>query len=227
MRPRPALALTVIVVALGASAAEVSAAEIRVNRSCFADPTDREDTVVVRGTGFAPSAPYQVILDGRPLRGGSGRTDADGQMSGRFVAPSVKTVSRIARQHKFDLRVRQGGLQPAVYFTVSRLFAAFSPARGDLRRLKVRFSAFGFSLLGQKRPPIYLHYVSPRGKLARTVRVGRGTGACGFRRTAKRRLFAFDPIRGSWRLQFDTRRRYRQGTERSSFLFYTVRVRVR
>ena len=227
MRPRPALALTVIAVALGASATEASAAEIRVNRSCFADPTERRDTVVVRGDGFAPNAAYEVILDGRPLRGGSGRTDADGQMSGRFVAPSVKSASRIASQHKFDLRVRQGALEPAVYFTVSRLFASFSPAKGNLRKLKVRFSAYGFSLFGQQRPPIYLHYVSPRGRLARTVRVGRGTGACGFRRTAKRRLFAFDPIRGSWRLQFDTRRRYRRGTERSSFLFYTVRVKVR
>ncbi len=227
MRSRSTLALTAIAGALGAGATEASAAEIRVNRSCFADPTDREDTVAVRGTGFAPNAPYQVILDGQPLRGGSGRTDKDGRMSGRFVAPSVGTVSRIARQHKFDLRVRQGGLEPSVYFTVSRLFASFSPARGDLRKLKVRFSAYGFSLAGQKRPPIYLHYVSPRGKLARTVRVGRGTGACGFRRTGKRRLFAFGPIRGSWRLQFDTRRRYREGTSRSSFLFYTLRVEVR
>lgn len=227
MRPRLTLALMALAVAFGACAAEASAAEIRVNRSCFADPTDREDTVTVRGSGFAPNAPYQVILDGEPLKGGSGRTDGDGRMSGRFVAPGVGTVSRIARQHKFDLRVRQGSLQPAVYFTVSRLFASFSPARGNPRKLKVRFSAYGFSLLGQKRPPIYVHYVSPRGKLARTVRLGRGTGACGFRRTGKRRLFAFDPIRGSWRLQFDTRRRYREGTARSSFLFYALRVRVR
>lgn len=227
MHPRPTLALAAVAVALGASATAASAAEIHVDRSCFADPADREDTVTVRGEGFAPNAPYEVILDGRPLRGGSGRTDADGRMSGRFVAPGVKTASRIARQHKFDLRVRQGDLQPAVYFTVSRLSSSFSPARGDLRKLKVRFSAYGFSLLGQKRPPIYLHYVSPRGRLARTVRIGRGTGACGFHRTGKRRLFAFDPIRGDWRLQFDTRRRYRQGTTRSSFLFSTQRVRVR
>lgn len=227
MRSRPTLALTVLAVALGAATGEASAAEISVNRSCFADPTDREDTVTVRGSGFAPNARYQVILDGRPLKGGAGRTDKDGRMSGRFVAPSVGTVSRVARRHRFDLRVRQGGFEPAVYFTVSRLFASFSPARGNPRKLMVRFSAFGFSLTGQKRPPIYVHYVSPRGKLARTVRLGRGTGACGFRRTGKRRLFAFDPIRGSWRLQFDTRRRYREGTSRSGFLFYTLRVKVR
>ncbi len=227
MRPRSTLALSALMIGLGVGATGASAAEIRVDRACFADPTDREDTVNLRGTGFAPDAPYQVILDGRPLPGGTGRTDADGRMSGRFVAPSVRTVSRIARQHTFDLRVRQGDLEPSASFTVSRLVASFSPPGGDLRKLRVRFSAYGFSLAGERRPPIYLHYVSPRGKLARTVRVGRGTGACGFRRTAERRLFAFDPLRGTWRLQFDTRRRYRQGTGSSDFLFYTLRVKVR
>lgn len=227
MRPHPFVVLAALTLVFAGGAASAQAAQISVNRSCFADPADRQDTVIVRGSGFAPKAPYRVLLDGKPLPGGSGRTDIDGRMSGRFVAPSVGTVSRIARQHKFDLRVQQGGFQPAAYLTVSRLFASFSPAKGDPRRLKVRFSTYGFSLTGQRRPPIYVHYVSPRGHLARTVRLGRGTGACGFLRTKRRRLFAFDPLRGSWRLQFDTRRRYRKGTSRSSFLFYTLRVRVR
>lgn len=227
MRLRPTLVLTAFAAAGSGLPAAASAAEIHVNRACFADPADRPETVSVRGNGFAPNAPYRVILDGEPLEGGSGSTDADGRMSGRFVAPSVRSVSRTARQHKFDLRVEQDGLQPAVYFTVSRLFASFRPSGGDPRKLKVRFSAYGFSLLGQKRPPIYLHYVSPRGRLARTVRIGRGTGACGFRRTKKLRLFPFTPLRGSWRLQFDTRRSYTRGTSRSSFLFYKARVRVR
>jgi hypothetical protein len=227
MRPCPSAVLVAFALLLTGGVGSAQAAQISVNRSCFADPADRQDTVIVRGSGFAPNAPYRVLLDGKPLPGGSGRTDVDGRMSGRFVAPGVGTVSRTSRQHTFDLRVRQDGDEPAVYLPVSRLLASFSPARGDPRRLKVRFSTYGFSLTGQRRPPIYVHYVSPRGHLARTVRLGRGTGSCGFLRTGPRRLFAFDPARGNWRLQFDTRRRYSPGTSRSSFLFYTLPVHVR
>ncbi len=227
MRSRPAVVVVALLGAFGGAAQPASAAEIRVNRPCFADPADRKDVVQLSGTGFAPGAAYQVILDGQPLTGGNGTTDAAGNLSGRFVAPGVGTVSRIARQHTFRLGVQQGANQPETAFTVSRLLASFRPSTGDPRSLRVRFSLYGFGLQGATRPPVYVHYVGPTGRLARTVRLGTAAQACGFLRTKRRRLFAFTPRPGSWRLQFGTRRRYTRGTPRSSFLFYTVRVGVR
>ncbi len=198
-----------------------------MNRACFADPKDRSDTVQLTGSGFTPGAAYQVVLDGQPLTGGSGRIDANGNMSGRFVAPSVGTVSRIARQHTFRLSVQEGSNQPVTTFTVSRLFASFKPDSGNPSTLRVKFSLYGFGLQGDVRPPVYVHYVAPGGKLARTVRLGTTSQACGFLRTRERRLFPFSAERGKWRLQFDTRKAFRKGSSRSSFLFYTVGVDVK
>ncbi len=226
MRSR-SFAFLVLLLALGGGGAQASAAEIRVDRDCYADPSDRADTVRLTGTGFTPNAAYQVTLDGQPLTGGNGQTDAAGNLSGRFVAPSIGSVSRIARQHRFRLGVQQGANQPVIVFTVSRLFAAFRPSTGDPSTLRVRFSLYGFSLQGATRPPVYVHYVGPTGRVARTERLGSATQACGSLRTARRRLFPFDPRRGAWRLQFDTRKRYTRGTPRSSFLFYTVGVKVK
>lgn len=226
MRSRP-VAFLVTLAALGGGVAHAQAAEIRVNRSCFADPADRRDTVQLTGRGFTPNAAYQVLLDGRALAGAAGRADAAGNVSSRFIAPSVGVASRTARQHAFRVGVVEGTNRPTTSFTVSRLLAAFRPARGNPRTLRVRFSMWGFSLLGQTRPPLYVHYVAPSGRVARTVKFKNATGTCGFRRTVRRKLFGFTPRRGTWRLQFDTRKRYARGTSRSSFLFYTVRVAVR
>lgn len=221
-------AVLVTLLAMAGSAATASAAEIGVGRPCFADPADRKDVVRLAGSGFDPNAAYQVTLDGQPLPGGNGTTDAAGNLSGRFVAPGVRSVSRSARQHTFRLGVQQGANRPETTFTVSRLLASFRPATGDPRSLRVRFSLYGFGLQGSgEAPPVYVHYVGPTGRLARTVRLGNPGQACGFLRTKRRRLFAFSPRAGKWRLQFDLRRRYTRGTSRSSFLHYTVRVGVR
>jgi hypothetical protein len=211
-----------------AGAASAAAATIKVDRPCYADPSDRTDTVQLSGTGFTPGASYQVTLDGQPLAGGSGQIDAAGNMAGRFVAPSVTTASRLAHQHTFRLGVREGDNAPETPMTVSRLYASFKPTTGALATLSVRFSLYGFGLLGARRPPVYVHYVGPSGRVARSVRLGTATQACGFLRTPKRRLFAFsDPRPGAWRLQFDTRKSYTRGRPTSRFLFYTVPVTVR
>lgn len=227
MRSRP-VALLLTATALGTGAARADAAEIRVDRPCFADPADRADVVRLRGTGFTPNSSYAVLLDGEPLRGATGRTSAAGTVSGRFAAPSIRTVSSIAQQHVFRLSVRTPGRRAArTTFTVSRVFASFAPRKGDPARLRVRFKLYGFKLRGARRPSVFVHYVAPGGRLARTVRIGTATQDCGFLRTSRRRLFGFAPRRGAWRLQLDTRRRYTRGTSRSRFLYFSLGVLVR
>ena len=161
--------LVVGLLAAGAAApAAASAAQVQVNRACFADPLDRADTVQLSGSGFTPDATYQVTLDGQPLAGGSGRVDASGAVSGSFVAPGVTSASRLARQHTYRIGVEEGANAPETTFTVSRLYASFRPATGTLSTLKVRFSVYGFGLQGDAAAPVYLHYVRPDGKLERT-----------------------------------------------------------
>jgi hypothetical protein len=227
MRSVTAVAITIAVLALPAVA---SAAQIQVDRPCYADPSQREDTVTLSGSGFTPNAVYQVTLDGQPLPGGSGQADAQGGVRGTFRAPALATLSAARRRHTFTLGVQEGVNAPTTTFTVSKLVADFRPSGGDPRTLRVRFSVFGFGLQaapGDPPPVVYLHYIRPNGKPGRTVQIGAATGPCGsISRTARRRLFPFKAERGSWRLQFDTNAAFKKGNARSPFLFYTVGVRV-
>ena len=210
--------------ALGLPAA-ASAAQIQVDRPCYADPSQRQDRVTLSGSGFTPNATYQVTLDGQPLAGGTGTVDATGGIAGNFIAPALAKGSN---EHVYTLGVQEGANAPTTTFIVTQLFADFKPSKGDPKTLKVRFSLFGFSLQGQQSPPVYVHYIRPNGKLKKTYRLGTARGACGtIHRTTKRRLFPFSAERGRWRLQFDTAKRFRRGSSRSDFLFYTVGVDVR
>ena len=76
----------------------------------------------------------------------------------------------------------------------------------------MRFKVFGFGLV-TANPIVYLHYVRPNGKLKRTIRLGSAQGVCGqIKRTSRKKLFPFSAERGKWKLQFDTRKRYRKGS---------------
>jgi hypothetical protein len=63
----------------------------------------------------------------------------------------------------------------------------------------VRFRLYG---IGAGRPPISLTWIDPRGRLRRTVAIGRASGPCGRLTTRRRRLLPFAPMRGTWRLRF-------------------------
>jgi hypothetical protein len=211
---------------LGAGVPAASAAVITVDRPCYADPGQRRDTVQLSGSGFTPGAQYQVTLDGQPLTGGTGTTDPAGNLTGSFTAPELAAGSR---RHRYTLGVQEGGNAPTTRFSVARLVADFTPSSGDPQTLRVRFAVFGFGLSGDRRPAVYVHYVRPdTGRVQRTVRLGTAKSACGsILRTARRRLFPFPARRGTWRLQFDTSERYRRGTSRSAFPFFTVAVKVK
>ncbi|WP_354700005.1 hypothetical protein DSM112329_00263 [Paraconexibacter sp. AEG42_29] len=205
-----------------------AAASIAVDRGCYADAGTRKDTVRLSGSGFTPNAQYQVTLDGQPLPGGTGSTDAAGNVSGSFASPRLRPRDR---QQTFLLGLQEGANTAKTTFTVSRLLADFAPASGDPRSLRVRFSFFGFGLSDAAKPPtpVYVHYVRPdNGRVQQTVRLGTAKGRCGtIARTAKRKLFPFAPRRGAWKLQFDSSKTYRRGTSKSPFLFFTVVVNVR
>lgn len=204
------------------------AASIAVDRACYADPSERRDTVRLTGTGFTPNAQYQVTLDGQPFAGGTGTTDGSGNLTGSFIAPDLPSGSN---QHTFRVGVQEGANAPETAFTVSNLVADFTPASGDPKTLRVRFKFFGFGLSDAAPPPtpVYVHYVRPGdGKVQKTVRLGTARGACGaITRTARRRLFPFTPKAGTWKLQFDAQQKYVRGTAKTTFLFFTIPVKVR
>lgn len=221
-----ATALLALLAAPGAA----QAAALQVDQPCYADPgtTGRRDAVRIRASGMTPGAPYQLTLDGQPVPGGTGLVAADGSVATTLGAPRLATTDDAARDHRYVVALQEGATEVRAAFEVTTLVAQFTPPSGDPRTLRVRFSGSGFALAGAVHPTVYLHYVAPGGKLKRTVSLGRTRGACGTLRPTKlRRLFASLPVAGTWGLQFDTSRRYRRGTSKSTFLFYAVTVTVR
>lgn len=195
-------------------------AAVQTDRTCYLQ-TDKTN-VTVSGNGFAPNQPYSVLLDGTALTGGVGTMDAGGAMQGAFAPPML---GEDELERRFDVAVSSGGISAAARFTVTRLQANFTPSEGDPTKLKVRFSVAGFGLVTHN-PDVYVHYITPGGKLKQTVRLGKATGQCGrIAKTAKRKLFPFKrPALGKWQLQFDTTEAFTEGDKKSKFLFYSVGV---
>jgi hypothetical protein len=195
-------------------------AAVQTDRTCYLQ-TDRTN-VTVSGSGFPAGRPYSVSLDGTALTGGLGTMDAGGGMQGAFAPPAL-TADELERT--FTVAVSSDAVSAQSQFTVTRLKANFTPSEGDPTKLRVRFSVAGFGL-AMHDPDVYVHYVTPKGKLKQTIRLGKATGQCGrIARTAKRRLFPFRaPALGKWQLQFDTSKSFTKGVEGSTFLFYSVGV---
>jgi hypothetical protein len=195
-------------------------AAVQTDRTCYLQ-TDKTN-VTVSGNGFTPGRPYGVTLDGTALTGGLGTTDAGGAMQGAFAPPALADDEL---ERRFTVGVTSDQISATSTFTVTRLRANFSPSEGDPTRLKVRFSVAGFGLASPS-PDVYVHYVTPAGRLKETIRLGQATGQCGrIVRTAKRKLFPFSrPTLGKWNLQFDTSKAFTRGNNTSKFLFYSVGV---
>src|SRR3954466_6454139 len=121
--------------------AAAHAAQAETDRGCYLQtPTT---TVSVSANGFAPTRPYDVALDGQPLPGGNGTTDAGGTMNGAFNPPAL---AQDQRERTFPLAVRSAQLDAASAFTLTRFSAGFTPTSGDPAKLRVRFSIYGFAL---------------------------------------------------------------------------------
>jgi hypothetical protein len=214
MNVRSTALATALTIAAAAPAA-ASAAQIQTDRGCYQDNTG---TVAVSGNGFDASQPYSVSLDGKQLGTGASTTDAAGGIAGSFEAPQL---SRDA-VHTYTLTVTQGANTATTTFSVTPFLADFTPGSGNPKTLRVRFKIFGFGLV-TPHPAAYLHYVRPNGKVKRTIRLGKAQGTCGqISRTARKKLFPFRAERGTWRLQFDTHKRYRKGKPGVDFLYYSL-----
>jgi hypothetical protein len=181
--------------------ATASAATVQTDLRCYL--ADRQ--VKLTGEGFSPGARYTVVRDGQPL--GEGKVGADGKVAGSLSSGQLDAG---VAERSVDVSISDGTNEASTRFRLSAFRALFTPSRGDPRRLRVRFSVFGF---GSPNLPVYLHYVDPDGRLERTIRLGETEGDCGrLSRSRQRRLFPFRAERGEWRLQFDTRRAYRPGS---------------
>lgn len=212
--------LTILLTVAGLSAAVPAAADaaaLQLNRTCYLTGA----TAGLSGSGFAANAPVTVTQNGQQI--GTAQTDALGSFTASY---SVPEVSDTQRQSDIEVTATDGTNSATTASKVSTFNADFSPSSGNPRTLKVNFQADGFNLLGGPASTIYLHYVAPGGKVKITKRLGKAQGACGQLSTSKRKLFPFSAKRGTWRLQWDTRKSYKKCSKESDFLCFVREVKI-
>lgn len=193
------------------------AATLSTDSRCYQETQD----VIVAGSGFRPNSFVTVSREGRAV--GSATTDAQGAFRRRLATDELP---RDRRESIYDLAATDGTATAVTRYRLSRVFADFSPGKGDPKTLRVRFKVNGFSLL-KRRSTVYLHYVDPDGDARRTIKLGRAKGTCGrIIRTKKRLLFPFEARRGKWILQFDTNREYRRPGRDASFIWVRKPVEI-
>lgn len=214
-----------LTVALMAPAA-AGAATASVDRACY--PSDGSAEVNVTGSGFTPDGEVQMQVGGGIV--GVTSADAAGNVKTTFPVPSPPESGPSKNDSGYEIALVQGSTRASASFRSARVAADFGPGNGRPATLRVRFSAFGFGAAtpaGQPMPTVYVHYVDPRGKLRRTVSLGAGAAPCGtIARTRMRKLFPFNPRRGTWTLQLDTNARYRRATGASRFAFDRISLTV-
>lgn len=221
--PRPAVAaarraaLSLAAAALGAGALAASAeakARIALDPGCYLS----NDKGVLTGSGFKPNATWTAKLSGTKELG-SGRTDGRGRIRARFTAP---VYERRNGTRAMTLSVSDGPNVASTTFLMSPLTASFTPQSGDPARLRVRWRVLG---IGPDRG-VYVHYLRPNGKLARTVRIGTSDSVCGALKTGPIALFPFRYAYGVWTFQVDTSRRWSaRTTPRLAIRFRIARPR--
>ncbi len=209
--------------------ATANAATASVDRACYPGDGSAAD-LVVTGSGFTPDSQVNLMVAGGIV--GVTSPDASGNVRTTFPVPAPPESGSSKNDRAYEMTLQEQGTatKAAVTFRSARVVADFSPSSGRPSTLRVRFSAWGFGVAtptGRPMPKVYVHYVDPKGKARRTSLVGTGTAPCGtVLRTKLRKLFPFNPRRGTWTLQFDTSKAYHRGTGVSRFLFYKITLGV-
>jgi hypothetical protein len=214
---RAVISILAVVAALVAAPA-AGAATLSTDTRCYQETQD----VVVSGSGYAPMGTIAISRDGAPL--GTATADAAGNFQGKFPG---QELGRNERERITSLTAIDGALNTAsTRFRTTKVYADFTPDSGDPKTLTVRFTVNGFGLL-RRHASVYLHYISPAGKLRRDVRLGTALGTCGvIRRTRERHLFPFAAEPGKWILQFDTNKKYTRATSKSPYIWVRKPVEI-
>jgi hypothetical protein len=191
--------------AIAASAPAAGAATIQTDTRCYQE----QQEVVVRGSGFTPLSTVNVARNGKVFA--SAQADANGAFVGKFATPVTPDE---VRERLYQLSATDTINTAATTYRSTKIFANFKPGSGNSATLQVRFTIHGFGLV-RRRSPVYLHYVNPKGRERHTILLGTAAGVCGrIERTRERRLFPFRAQRGTWILQFDTRKQYERATSK-------------
>ena len=169
------------------------------------------DRVSLSGAGFTPASKVDISRDGNTI--GAVRSNSAGSIAALATVPSIARSTQTSSYTATDRT--DPSILASVPVKLSRLRVTVRPGDSPASRPR-RIRARGFTA-GRT---LYVHLV--RGKRRRNLRVGRLRGACKTINTV-RRIFGSNARVGSYRVQFDTFRRYR--ARRRQRVRFTVELR--
>ena len=191
---------------VGPTAASAQGLALEPDRGCYAP----NQLIELTGYGFTPDS--EVALHGGGLPLGWGFADYDGIFRAEVRAPALPFPEAELRFTAIDGTYRLN--RASTYVRLTSVGVRIG-RRSQSPSAPLRIRARGF--FGGRT--LYAHV--RRGERVRTVRVGRLRGAC--RRLAvSRRLFGPAARAGSYRVHFDTVRRYARDPGRR--VTYSVRI---
>lgn len=189
--------------------------EVRPAKPCYGT----SDQVSLVGDGFTPSRSVNILRDGKILNRRDGKiqpivTDARGRIA---VVATVPDLKRSAQTSTYTAVDRPNpAIRAAVGVRLSDLAVSIKPDNAAADRPR-RIRARGFTAGGRT---LYGHVV--RGKTRRTFKVGRLEGRCK-RASGMRRLFNAKAARGTYRVQFDSSKKYDPAREQRIRFNVTIR----
>ena len=217
MTIRAATATTLLAVAVLAVPAAAGAATLKLRpaQACYGT----SDRVSLVGTGFTPSRSVNVLRAGRILNRRNGKiepiaTDAAGRFAVVAPVPDLTRAVQTSTYSAIDRADR--ATRASVGVKLSDLAVTIKPGDAAANRPR-RIRARGFTVRGKT---LFGHVVRKRTR--RTFRVGRLEGACKTV-SAKHRLFGRNATRGTYRVQFDTFRKYKP--TRTQRIRFSVTIR--
>jgi hypothetical protein len=228
----PLLACTAVA-AVAAPAFAIADPTIQADRPCYVPGQQQHLT----GSGYEPNKEVTLSYNqsgphGNGTRTGTTTADGAGNINAFFKTPDLASsddTQETVNLGAFSTDLAQGPTAPPLGTTQFRtsildaLVPAWESRKGSPRRMTT-FYGWGFEAVGGKT--LYAHYVL-RGKLRKTVAIGRLSGPCGD--VKKRgRQFPFRPVRaGDYKVKLDATKRYPNKSPGYTYKHVKVRRAVR
>jgi hypothetical protein len=200
-----------VLLSLAVPASAAAAPTLQLDRPCYAQFTD----IGLTGSGFTPGGPVGIAgtyADGTPAGHFEVAADPAGSIEAFEQSPQIADLRDSLTITARDIRASEAGAPPeqttasavARLSTFGILFRPWNtdgPARGRPGRVR-RLEADGL-IRGPR--VLYVHY-RLRGRVVKTLRVGRLSGPCGSLRM-RFREFAYKGVRpGTYRVRFNQSR---------------------
>ena len=228
MSPRIVAATGALVIALLVPAG-AEAAVIEPLKPCYvtADTPSgpEQEGVAIRATGFTANSKVDLVIDGQMPPGGDDlQTDASGSIMLPPETVPAPFIPSGSKQFTITLTQTDNLANTASATALTTALGVDVEPRRARPSQRIRFEGSGFT--GAK--PVYAHYVY-KNTLRKTVRMARKTTACGGWTAHRPQIPVRDAKAGTWIVQFDQSKRYRDARRPDSGLksvFVLIKISV-